>query len=199
MQLFYSTTSPAARKVMMLLRITKQLASIELVKTNFESEELRKLNPLGKIPALVDADLTLCDSTLICEYLDELYVVAGNDSLYCGKEDYYYDVLAAHALANGLIEAAVNTVMETRRETEQSDYWLSRWKMALETGVKHTNMDMIGSAKKPNIATIAMVSALGYLDFRLDHFQWRNWNPALAEWYGTLENKAWVKETAPQA
>ena len=35
--------------------------------------EYLKINPLGKIPSLVDGDLTLCDSKVICQYLDDAY------------------------------------------------------------------------------------------------------------------------------
>jgi glutathione S-transferase len=35
--------------------------------------EYRKINPLGKIPTLQDGDITICDSTVICEYLEEAY------------------------------------------------------------------------------------------------------------------------------
>ena len=37
------------------------------------SEEYLKINPLGKIPTLVDGDLTLGDSKVICQYLEEAY------------------------------------------------------------------------------------------------------------------------------
>lgn len=32
-----------------------------------------KINPLGKVPTLVDDDLTLCDSKVICQYLEDAY------------------------------------------------------------------------------------------------------------------------------
>jgi glutathione S-transferase len=35
--------------------------------------EYLKINPLGKVPSLVDGDLTLCDSKVICQYLDDAY------------------------------------------------------------------------------------------------------------------------------
>jgi glutathione S-transferase len=38
-----------------------------------EDAEYLKINPLGKIPSLVDGDLTLCDSKVICQYLDDAY------------------------------------------------------------------------------------------------------------------------------
>jgi len=31
------------------------------------------LNPLRRIPVLIDGDLTLCDSSVICQYLEEAY------------------------------------------------------------------------------------------------------------------------------
>ena len=36
-------------------------------------KEYLKINPLGKVPALVDGDLTLCDSKVICRYLENAY------------------------------------------------------------------------------------------------------------------------------
>ena len=35
--------------------------------------EFNKISPLGKVPALQDGDITLCDSTVICEYLEDIY------------------------------------------------------------------------------------------------------------------------------
>ena len=35
--------------------------------------EYLKINPLGKIPSLRDGDVLLCDSTVICEYLEDAY------------------------------------------------------------------------------------------------------------------------------
>ncbi len=35
--------------------------------------EYLRVNPLGKVPALVDGDFTLCDSKVICQYLEDAY------------------------------------------------------------------------------------------------------------------------------
>ncbi len=35
--------------------------------------EYLRINPLGKVPALVDGDFTLCDSKVICQYLEDVY------------------------------------------------------------------------------------------------------------------------------
>lgn len=198
MKLFYSITSPFARKVHMLLRVTGLIERTELVSTTFESEELRKLNPLGKIPALVDGDTTLFDSALICEYLDEIHQEEGNRSLFhCGRGD-YFRVQSAHYLANGILDAAVLTVMERRRTSEQSAYWLERWQTAIRTGIETVDLGILGGADNLNIATLTTLSALGYLDFRLPDYDWRSWNPTLADWNAELATQDWYQATAPQ-
>lgn len=45
-----------------------------------KSESYKRINPLGKVPALVDGDLCIWDSHAICIYLVEKY--AKDDSLY---------------------------------------------------------------------------------------------------------------------
>ncbi|SMF52829.1 glutathione S-transferase [Alteromonadaceae bacterium Bs31] len=198
MQLFYSTTSPFARKVNIFLRLTGLINTTELVSTNFESEELRKLNPLGKIPALKDGELVLPDSTLICQYLDEQYVALGNDSLFHNGEEDYYQVQMAHTLANGILEAAVSTVMEKRRDTEHSIYWLGRWRAAMHTAIKNIDFEAITNGDNPNIATITTAAALGYLDFRLSsEHDWRKWNADLAGWFESIRFEDWFVDTTP--
>lgn len=63
--------SPFVRKVLVALK-TKNLPYEQIQQMPFtRDEEYRKLNPLGKIPTLQEGDLTICDSTVICEYLEE--------------------------------------------------------------------------------------------------------------------------------
>ncbi|WP_018414495.1 glutathione S-transferase family protein [Teredinibacter turnerae] len=197
MKLYMSHTSPFARKVRMTTRLTGLADQVEEICTTFESAELRERNPLGKIPALEASDITLFDSALICEYLDEHYVEAGGDSLYHGDRDDYYPLLSALALANGITEAAVSTIMETKRETEHSTYWLERWNTAMETGVRTVDVAVLGTPAEMNMAGIAMAACLGYLDFRLGDHNWRVWNPALADWFHEIAQQRWFTETAP--
>jgi RNA polymerase-associated protein len=44
-----------------------------LVEPNRPPEDLLDLNPYGTTPTLVDRDLTLYDTAVVCEYLDERY------------------------------------------------------------------------------------------------------------------------------
>lgn len=70
MKLYGVPLSPYVRKVAVVL---------ELKGIAYESEPSlpgavpRDISPLGKIPALVDGDVAIADSTVICEYLEEKY------------------------------------------------------------------------------------------------------------------------------
>jgi glutathione S-transferase len=68
-----ASASPFVRKVLVALAI-KKLPCEHLQQMPFTRDtEYRKLNPLGKIPTLQDGDLTICDSTVICEYLEDTH------------------------------------------------------------------------------------------------------------------------------
>ena len=64
---------PYVRKVFIALDIKDVPYEIVRQMPFSEDAEYLKINPLGKIPSLVDGDLTLCDSKVICQYLDDAY------------------------------------------------------------------------------------------------------------------------------
>jgi len=67
------SASPYVRKVIAVLAM-KQLAFEHKQQMPFAKDaEFNKISPLGKVPALQDGDITLCDSTVICEYLEDAY------------------------------------------------------------------------------------------------------------------------------
>lgn len=73
MLLHGASGSPFVRKVQVALAL-KRLPYEQVQQLPFTRDpEYRKINPLGKIPTLQHGDLTICDSTVICEYLDEVY------------------------------------------------------------------------------------------------------------------------------
>lgn len=65
--------SPYVRKVFIALDIKDVPYGIVRQMPFSGDAEYLKINPLGKIPSLVDGDLTLCDSKVICQYLDDAY------------------------------------------------------------------------------------------------------------------------------
>lgn len=65
--------SPYVRKTLFVL--TKKQLAFELIpQMPFNVDEnYKKISPLGKVPALTDGELSLADSTVICEYLEDAY------------------------------------------------------------------------------------------------------------------------------
>jgi glutathione S-transferase len=66
-----SYLSPYVRKVLVCLHVKGIPYRIDPLVPFFGDERFSKLSPLRRIPVLIDGDVTLCDSTVICEYLEE--------------------------------------------------------------------------------------------------------------------------------
>jgi len=65
--------SPYVRKVRVCLAHKQLDYKLEIVSPFNQPDWFLELNPLGRIPALKDDELSLADSSVICQYLDEKY------------------------------------------------------------------------------------------------------------------------------
>ena len=102
-KLFCTYLSPYARKVIVVLALKK--TDYKLVPVSpFDAapEGWREISPLGKIPAWQDEHVTLADSTVICEYLDEI----------CPEPALYPTVAAARARCRWFEEYADTAMSE---------------------------------------------------------------------------------------
>jgi len=63
--------SPYVRKVLAVLELKRVPYRLDPVVPFFGNETFSRLSPLRRVPVLVDGDLALPDSTVICEYLEE--------------------------------------------------------------------------------------------------------------------------------
>jgi glutathione S-transferase len=66
-----SYLSPYVRKVLVFLHCKKIPYQIDPIVPFFGDEGFSKLSPLRRIPVLIDDRVTLCDSSVICQYLEE--------------------------------------------------------------------------------------------------------------------------------
>jgi len=73
MKIIGSFVSPYVRKVLACLVLKGLDYEIDPITPFFGDDEFERLSPLRRIPVLIDGDLTLCDSSVICAYLDEAY------------------------------------------------------------------------------------------------------------------------------
>jgi glutathione S-transferase len=65
--------SPYVRKVLAVCALKGVPYRVDPIVPFFGNEEFSKLSPLRRVPVFIDDQVTLCDSTVICEYLDERY------------------------------------------------------------------------------------------------------------------------------
>ena len=63
--------SPFVRKVRLCLLEKDLPYQLEIVTPFGQPDWYREINPLGRIPALRDGELTLADSSVICQYLED--------------------------------------------------------------------------------------------------------------------------------
>ncbi len=71
--LYGASLSPFVRKVRACLIEKKLDYTMELILPRNQPDWYFDINPLGRIPALRDGDLDLCDSAVICAYLENKY------------------------------------------------------------------------------------------------------------------------------
>jgi glutathione S-transferase len=73
MKIIGSYVSPYVRKVLACLALKGLDYEIDPITPFFGDEEFGRLSPLRRIPVLIDEDLVLTDSSVICFYLEEAY------------------------------------------------------------------------------------------------------------------------------
>jgi len=73
MKIIGSYVSPYVRKVTACLALKRLDYEIDPITPFFGGDAFDRLSPLRRIPVLVHGDLVLCDSTVICAWLDEAY------------------------------------------------------------------------------------------------------------------------------
>jgi len=68
-----SYVSPYVRKVLACLNLKGLAYEIDPITPFFGNDEYERKSPLRRIPVLVDGDFSICDSSVICAYLDDAY------------------------------------------------------------------------------------------------------------------------------
>lgn len=176
-----SPPSPFGRKVKIAADLAGLSAGITVVPTdtNSDTDSIRRENPLGKIPTLILEDGTsLYDSRVIVEYFDRL---AGAGTLIPIATPARFHSLTVQALADGLVDASILRVYETRWRDEplRSAKWDAYQADKVERAL--TVLEAAPPTGTIDVGHIAVACGLGYLDLRFEG-QWRNGHPALVDW-----------------
>jgi glutathione S-transferase len=196
MKLFYAPNSPYARKCRVVIR-EKELKHVEevLAMPADNPPELLAVNPLGTVPALQTGEGPLCDSALICEYLDAL--PSARPPLFPAGPA-RMKALRLAALADGIMDAAVSCVLEQRKAAERrSPEWIDRKEKAILRSIAATAKDRPDEKAPLDIGTLGLACALDYVRFRCMHLDWQGREPELAAWLEHALQRPSFGATAP--
>jgi glutathione S-transferase len=201
MKLYYSPTSPYARKVRITALETKLDKKIELVNVALTpvapNADVDKHNPIGKIPALSVKGMDLFDSPVICEYLDSQHK---GRKLLARKGRDRWVALRLQAMADGLLDAALLARYEgfLRPEDKRWPEWSAGQIKKIDGVLGQLESEAKSLKGRLTLGTISVVCALGYLDFRFADHDWRARHPKLAKWFATVSKMPSVKATVPK-
>lgn len=189
MKLHWSPRSPFVRKVMIVLDEAGLNDQVERVRSvvamaSPPNPDVLSDNPLAKIPTLLtEQGMALFDSRVICEYLD----YQSHAGLFPDVMDVRIQQLCWQALADGLTDILLLWRNELHRDG-------GPWQVVCdgyETKVKATMAQLDQEAKALSatgfgIGHVALVCALGQLDFRWSGSGWEQRFPALFTVYQDL-------------
>ena len=200
MKLFSSPATPFGRKATVVLLEAGLQDRIEVVHVAGNALDPGTMpvehNPLGKIPALMcDDGRTIYDSPVICRYLAELAM----PQLYRAGPA-LWDSLTLEATADGIMDAGILMVYETRLRPEALRY--APWVEGQWAKINRT-LDVVEQrwthhlAGPLDIGQIAMGCACGHLDLRHAARNWHEGRPRLVAWWEGFALRPSMQATKP--
>ena len=202
MKLIGALTSPYVRKVRIVMA-EKKLDYQLVLEDVWGSDAILKSNPLGKVPCLVmEGGEAVFDSRVIVEYVDTLSPV-GRLIPQSGRER--VEVRTWEALADGVLDACILARLEAnwsgRATLERSQAWIERQMSRVQAGIVAMGQGLGDKAwcagNHFSLADVAVGCALGYLDFRFPHIDWRSSQPQLTRLAAKLATRPSFADTLP--
>jgi glutathione S-transferase len=200
MKLLWSPKSPFVRKVMIVIHELGLADRIELVRAvaiprGAPNPVILKENPLGKIPTLLVPGLPpIFDSAVICDWLS--YLSADGERLIPRSGEPRFQQLRWQALGDGLTENLLLWRIECLGADGGDTEVIAscRAKVRAALAVLEDEAGALTSAPF-GIGQIAVICALGQLDFRFSQSRWRGAHPKLAVWSELQTNRPSVAAT----
>ncbi len=200
MRLYATETSPYARKVRMALLEKNMPCTVEWVNLRAPEHAALAHNPLGKIPVLLRNDgSAVYDSAVIIQYLE---VLRPEPAIIPQDPEARIEALRVEALASGIMDTTIAWVLEQRHAADCQDVsMLQRARGKVSTALamlQEETKAWKNGATAPilNLAQIATVAAVGYVDLRAPDFLVQF--PDLMAWMHSMRLRPSVSATLPQ-
>ncbi len=198
MKLYGSPTSPYVRKARVL--IEEKTLPVEFVVEDpwLDGSPIIAKNPLSKIPVLeIAPNDFIFESVLVVHFLDHV-----DGRSFTPRDPVgYWESQRWQSLGNGIIDAAIARVLETRRpEEKQMPEKLAREEARIQRSIALAESNFKSgeflAGNRFSLADLIVGVALQYVDFRYSH-DWRSGAPKLAAWHKGIAARPSFVNTVP--
>lgn len=186
----------------MVLHETGQVEAVDCVRSTVAyaappNEAVLADNPLGKLPTLVlDDGTALFDSRVICEYLDGLH---DGPHLLPRKGPARFRQLRWQALGDGMTDIMLLWRNELMRPGGPHQVLPAAFTRKLQAAMARLDAEADQLTAEPfGLGQIAVLCAIGQLDFRFGGSRWTGSFPALAAWHAGSATRPCVTATEVQ-
>lgn len=201
MKLLYSAASPFVRVVMVAAHECGVADQLDLITTASgpvkPDTQVLAQNPVGKVPCLMlDDGRRLFDSRVISQYLAHLAPQVGLYPVNGSR----FDVLTLEALGIAMLDAALLCRYERvlRVPEIQWEDWYDGQIAKLDRALDDLEATWTGLLDSGfHAGSIAVATALAYLDFRFADKDWRGGHPQLAAWFAGVSDRPSMRLTQP--
>jgi len=198
MKCYATSNSPYARKVRIAALETGVYEKVDwqMITREERAEIVPDINPLGKVPvATLESGQVLCDSPVICAYIDSL---TNDKNLIPTSGPKRWEVLTLEAFGDGLGEAVIAASQEDQRPEEKRSQGI----VDRQVGKANAALGFLDNVAKdfntpPLMGEIAVACALGYMEFRDVIPGWRNKYTNLGGWYTEILKRQSFVDTNP--
>ncbi len=199
--LYHLWLSPHCHKVRLALAEKKLAFNLEIEKTWERREQFLAMNPAAEVPVLVDSDGTvLADSTVICEYLDEVYPEPGligrtaSDRAEARRLAAWFDLKFAREVTQNLVGEKVTKRFLGKGQPDSEAIRVGRSNLPTHLFyivylTERRNWCAGNNISLADLAAAAQLSALDYLD----DVPWDDF-PGAKDWYARIKSRPSFKE-----
>jgi glutathione S-transferase len=200
MKLLYSSNSPYARKLRVLISEKKAPVVLEKITLTDKNSTIYQYNPLGKVPTLIVQNISIFDSPVIAEYIDHK-----SDLPRLIPSDFDKKILIKRweTISDGLCDAAVEIMLEKRKPFSQQntdifEKQMKKIKLSLEWLNREMEDKIYYLENKFSYADIAAGCALGYIKLRYPEIDFENEYLNLHLLYELLMQRPSFQKTMPE-
>ncbi len=196
MKLYMSGNSPYARRVRIALRETGLADAVEEVAIK-SFDDLLAIGPGGKIPVFItESGRALCESHIIVAHLNDL---SGGGLLPTEPAD-LEQCRIVESVASVLMDSLFVRSFENNQRAEEVRSELVMEKERARCARCYDALEALVDSEGDHVtvATITVIAALGYADWRAAEDEWRAGRPLLEAYFERWMRHDSFAETAPK-